>query len=118
MIEIFAKKAGSTLCKWVVEEVKVKKDLDGLNKVLKTFFDGLDKLGIKDVKFDFSSEIAENKMVTRSKCPIYKYYPLWCEKACVEFISSFTRTFSRRISVERVKKQPESEYCEFEFRIK
>ena len=117
MMEIIAKKAGSTICKWLISELKVKRNLDGLNKLLTLMFNGIDSLGIKDVKFDFSSEFANNKLVTRSKCPIYKYCEVWCEKGCVEFISSFAKTFNRRISVRRVKKQPENDFCEFEFEI-
>jgi len=118
MINIFARKIGSMICKWILEEKKVKKDLEGLNEILKMLFSELDKLEIKDVKFQYSSTMLNGKLVTKSKCPIYKYYPPWCEKGCIEFISTFTRTFNRRINVERIKKQPESDFCEFEFIIK
>ncbi|OYT34418.1 hypothetical protein B6U96_13055 [Archaeoglobales archaeon ex4484_92] len=68
------------------------------------------------VKFEYSSEVGE-KLVTRSKCPIYKLYPIWCEEACISFIESFAREIVGGIKVRRIEKQPESEFCTFEFVI-
>ncbi len=68
------------------------------------------------VDFNFSAESEGKKLVTRSKCPVHKYYSRWCNEGCMKFIQGFTKVYGD-ISVRRVSKQPESEYCVFEFEL-
>jgi len=53
-------------------------------------------------------------IISRGSCPIYKYYPKWCDEACMIFIERIAEKF--RFKVERSKRQPQSNICEFIFR--
>ncbi|HDN74259.1 MAG TPA: hypothetical protein ENG16_04470 [Archaeoglobus sp.] len=86
--------------------------LMGLRKGLEKFFDELKEF--EDFQFSVSVMVKDKKIVTRSKCPIYKYFRLWCDKCCLEFIRGFARAYGVK-TVRRVEKQPESDWCVFEF---
>lgn len=83
--------------------------LEGLRKGLEKFFGELKE--IED--FEFSSEMGE-KLITRSKCPIFKYFGAWCDLFCLKFAEGFAKAYGIE-KVRRIEKQPNSDYCVFEF---
>ena len=85
--------------------------LSGLKNGLEKFFDELKEF--KD--FEFSSEFVNGKLVTRSRCPIYKYLKIWCGCCCLNFIKGFARAYGVK-EVRRISKQPEEKECVFEFK--
>ncbi len=89
--------------------VKMRDGLEGLRNGFQKFF-GEAKYY---VDFEFSSELGD-KLVTTSRCPIYRYMPIWCEKYCLPFARGFARVYGVE-NVRRVERQPESERCIFEF---
>ncbi|MDI3502429.1 MAG: hypothetical protein PWR09_554 [Archaeoglobi archaeon] len=90
---------------------KVEDDgLRGLENGLKKFFKSLEDF--KD--FQFSSETEDGRLITKSKCPIYTLFPVWCEKFCVKFAEGFAKAYGVQ-EVKRVARQPASEWCVFEF---
>jgi len=86
------------------------KSLGDLKKALERFFEEVERHGIK---FEFSAEIKDNVLITRSKCPIYRLFPVWCDRGCIPFVEGFASSFN--VNVRRVSKQPEDEFCTFEF---
>jgi len=89
-----------------------KDGLIGLKNGLEKFFDELKEF--EDFQFSVSVKAKDKKIVTRSKCPIYKHFGFWCENCCLEFIRGFARAYGVE-TVKRVEKQPESGWCVFEF---
>ena len=84
--------------------------LNNLKKALERFFEEAEKQG---VNFDFSAEIKDNVLITRSRCPIHKIFSVWCEGGCISFVEGFASKFN--VKVKRTSKQPEDEFCTFEF---
>jgi len=82
-----------------------------LLEALERFFSELERQGIR---FEFFSNLGD-VLLTRSRCPVYKYFPAWCERGCLEFIEGFASRYG--VKVKRVARQPEKEYCEFEFTL-
>ncbi len=68
------------------------------------------------VDFNFSAESEGRKLVTRSKCPVHRYYSRWCREGCMKFIQGFAKVYGD-IKVKRISTQPENEYCVFEFEL-
>lgn len=89
------------------------KDLAELKKGFEKFFNSVRELGFD---FQFSAELEDGKLITRSKCPVYRYYRRWCEGNCLEFVEGFVRAFGD-VRAKRVSKQPESDHCVFEFEV-
>ena len=87
--------------------------LEELKRSFEKFFGELEK----SMNFEFSAEMSDNLLVTRSKCPIHIYSKKWCENGCIGFVKGFAKAVNKNIKVKRVAKQPESEYCLFEFEI-
>ncbi|MBO8182535.1 MAG: hypothetical protein H0Z28_07050 [Archaeoglobus sp.] len=102
----------------IAGEKFIRKKVSGLkelSEVLDWFFNEIERVAAeKSVKFEFSSEIGD-RLLTKSKCPIYRHYAFWCDEGCVEFIASLARELNPQLKVNRISKQPESEYCQFEF---
>ena len=88
-------------------------ELESLKKGFEKLFGELEN-ELKGSVFQFQAELGE-KLVTKSKCPIYKYYSKWCDTECLNFAKGFAKAFGD-IQVIRTSKQPESEYCIFEFK--
>ncbi len=86
------------------------KSLEDLKRALERLFEEAEKQG---VKFNFSAEIKGNVLITRSKCPIYRLFPIWCERGCISFVEGFASRFN--VKVRRISKQPNDEFCTFEF---
>ena len=84
--------------------------LEDLKRALERLFEEAEKQGMK---FDFSAEIKDKVLITRSRCPIYRLFPIWCEKGCIPFVEGFASRFNAK--VRRISKQPEDEFCTFEF---
>jgi len=113
MLRVVAQALGRLFCEPMLEKAK-NNDLSGLKEVLDYFFKEVEKV---DPNFNFSSEIGDS-LKTKSKCKVYRRFPEWCSEGCVDFIESFAKTFNSEITVNRNKKQPEADFCEFEFKIK
>ena len=93
-------------------------ELINLKKGLEKFFDGIKELEVGNFKFDFQfqTELKERNLITKSECPIHKYFSRWCDSECLKFVEGFASAFGD-IRVRRISKQPESEHCIFEFEI-
>lgn len=61
----------------------------------------------------FSVEETGDTVTSRGVCPIYEKYPSWCEEGCVSFAEEIAEEFG--YSVEREKRRPDDEECEFKF---
>jgi len=85
--------------------------LEGLKRGFEKFFGELKEFQ----DFDFSAEL-KGKLVTKSKCPIYKHFGIWCERYCLEFAKGFAKAYGV-YKVKRVERQPNGDYCVFEFEI-
>lgn len=92
--------------------VKEEEGLEGLKRGFEKFFGVLKDMGHE---FEFLAEISGNKLITRSKCPMHRYFNFWCDKFCLRFAENFAKAFGENIRVKRIKKQPENDYCVFEF---
>ncbi|ADB57723.1 hypothetical protein [Archaeoglobus profundus] len=92
--------------------VKVEDGLSGLKKGFEKFFNELKEFQ----DFEFSAKITEDKLITKSKCPIHKYFGFYCDKFCLSFVEGFARAYGVT-KVRRVERQPKSDYCVFEFEI-
>lgn len=54
-----------------------------------------------------------NNVLSQGSCPIYKYYPRWCDESCLSFIEKIAEKFG--FKVERSERQPQSDKCVFVF---
>jgi hypothetical protein len=91
--------------------VKVEEGLEGLKKGFEKFFGELKEFQ----DFEFSAELSD-KLITKSKCPIHRYFGFWCDKYCLSFAEGFARAYGVS-KVKRVKRQPDDDYCVFEFEL-
>jgi len=91
--------------------VKEKDGFEGLKNGLEKFFNELKEF--RD--FEFSAELVDGKLVTRSRCPIHEYFKIWCDCCCLNFIKGFARAYGVK-EVKRISKQPEEKECVFEFK--
>jgi len=92
--------------------VKVEGGLEGLKKGFEKFFNELKEF--RD--FEFSAELRDSKLVTKSKCPIHNYFKIWCDKYCLSFAEGFAKAYGVS-KVKIIERQPNHEYCVFEFEI-
>ncbi|KXB00940.1 hypothetical protein AKJ41_03415 [candidate division MSBL1 archaeon SCGC-AAA259O05] len=60
-----------------------------------------------------SVEETGDVITSRGICPIYERYSDWCEDGCVSFAEEIAEEYG--YSVERAKKRPDDEVCEFQF---
>lgn len=99
------------------DEKEKGKELVNLKKGFEKFFAELKELEVENfnLDFQFQAELKEGKLITKSKCPIHRYFNRWCDTECLKFAEGFARAFGK-IQVKRISKQPESEYCIFEFK--
>jgi len=88
-----------------VAETAVKK-FDKLEDALKHMF-----WWEEDFKVETDSE---GNITSSGKCPVYRYYPKWCEEACLMFITMIAEKYG--YTVKRTKSPPEYSLCEFTFR--
>jgi len=111
-----AEKIGYFFGKLAGDEKEKGKELVNLKKGFEKFFDGLKEFEVGNFNLDlqFQAELGE-KLITKSKCPIHKYFSRWCDTECLSFAEGFAKAFGD-IQVRRISKQPESEYCIFEFK--
>ncbi|KXA91844.1 hypothetical protein AKJ65_08330 [candidate division MSBL1 archaeon SCGC-AAA259E19] len=63
---------------------------------------------------EYSIEKTEDSIISRGVCPIYEKYPDWCENGCVGFAEDIADEYE--YSVNRTKRRPNDEVCEFKFR--
>lgn len=56
----------------------------------------------------------EGNIISSGKCPIYRYYPKWCEEACLIFITRVAEKYG--YTVNKTKSVPEDPLCEFTFK--
>ncbi len=91
--------------------VKSGDGLEGLKGGFERFFEELKEF--RD--FEFSAEIKEGKLLTRSKCPIHKYFKVWCDIFCLRFVEGFARAYGAK--AKRIEKQPDYDFCVFEFEV-
>jgi hypothetical protein len=120
MLKIIGNELGMLVAKRLLKIEKVENNLAGLERLLNLFFSELERILPKDhSNFKFSSQLDATVLCewlkTSSKCQIYKYYPIWCEEGCIEFIESFAKTLDENIEVKRVARQPNDDVCKFEF---
>ena len=108
MLDEIGDRVGNFLGRLVCE----KGGLEELKRGLEKFFNEVEK----SVKFEFSAELGD-KLITKSKCPIHKYFKMWCDRGCLKFVEGFAKAVNENIKVKRVSKQPENEYCIFEFEL-
>ncbi|RLI82283.1 MAG: hypothetical protein DRP01_10050 [Archaeoglobales archaeon] len=85
--------------------------LEGLKRGFERFFEELKEFQ----DFEFSAEFVGDKLVTRSRCPIHRYFRVWCDRFCLRFAEGFARAYGAR--VKRVERQPDNDYCVFEFEV-
>ncbi len=118
MLRVLGEELGKFVARGVMRVKDFRGDLAGLDELLKEFFKEVERILPEkySTKFEYSSELGKT-LITRSKCPVYRIYPKWCEEGCLEFITAFAKTLNDKISVKRLEKQPESNYCKFEFSI-
>ena len=103
---VFIKMIGETFGKYVA---------DNVSKRFSTLKDALEHMFWWEE--DFKIKVNEDgSIISTGKCPIYKYYPKWCDDACMIFIERVAEKYGYK--VERTKKMPESEICEFVFKKK
>lgn len=117
MLKIIGRELGEMVARKMLEMKEVENSLEGLNELLKFFFDEVEKIVPEkhSVDIDFTSSLHGDVLITSSRCPVHKFYSKWCEEGCLEFIKSFAKTFNDKLEVERVEKQPESRFCKFKF---
>ena len=107
MLALLGRIVGKAVAEAVIEEHNIEKnDLEGLKIALENILP-------KVMQFEAAWE--EEKLKTRSNCPIYKNYKEWCDKGCVPMIESFARIFNPKIKVKRTSREPDK--CEFEFSV-
>ena len=113
MLKIIGRELGEIVAKKMLEMIEVEKNLEGLDKLLKLFFDEVEKIIPEKYSIDmgYTSILYGDVLITCSRCPIYRFYSKWCKEGCLEFIKSFVKTFNDKLEVERVEKQPENEFC-------
>lgn len=61
----------------------------------------------------FSVEKTVDTGTSRGICPIYEKYLSWCEDGCISFAEEIADEYG--YSVERTKRGPDDEVCEFKF---
>lgn len=65
---------------------------------------------------DYKIKKTENTIISSGICPIYEKYPEWCEDGCLRFAQKIGDEYG--YSVERTKRKPDEEICEFRFEKK
>ena len=107
MLSLLGRIAGKSLAEAITEEYETERSLEGLKVALESFLP----------KFMNFEAILEGEVLrTKSNCPIYKYNKEWCNKGCIPMMESFAKVINPKITVKRIKNEPED--CEFEFSMK
>ena len=107
MLSLLGRIAGKSLAEAITEEYETERNLEGLKEALESFLP----------KFmNFEARLEGEVLRTKSNCPIYKYSKEWCNKGCIPMMESFAKVINPKITVKRIKNEPED--CEFEFSMK